>query len=119
MEVHEAIVGFSQSEKIKAGLIWASQSVQVAISLQNNEKIGAEMLVKALIGMISSEIHLARKLTGNETWLEVQRGIDKAVVMINSGVVQEAAYHLTQALTHVTQLGQESMSWLKENEYLK
>ena len=42
----------------------------------------------------------------NELWQEVEKSIDTAMVMINSNVAHEAGYHLTQALTQVTTIGQ-------------
>ena len=42
MKVRDAIMAFSQSEKIKAGLIWVSQSLQFLKTLPEPEKRGAE-----------------------------------------------------------------------------
>jgi len=47
------------------------------------------------------------------SWDEVLRHIDKALVMINSGVAAEAVVHLTQALSQVTSIGHRSMTILK------
>jgi hypothetical protein len=40
------------------------------------------------------------------------------MVMISSGVAHEAGYHLTQALTQVTTIGQRSMTILKDKGHL-
>jgi hypothetical protein len=48
----------------------------------------------------------------------VEKNIDTAMVMIDSSVAHEAGYHLTQALTQVTTIGQRSMSILKDNGLL-
>jgi hypothetical protein len=48
----------------------------------------------------------------------VDKSIDTAIVMINSKVVHEAGYHLTQALTQITTIGQRSMSLLKDEGLL-
>lgn len=118
MEVQEAIIAFSQSEKIKSGLIWVSQALQVLNSLQEPEKRGAETTAKAIIGMIVHEIQLGKNVTGDLTWDEVLRHIDKAMVMFNSGVASEAVVHLTQALSQVTSIGHRSMSFLQEKGFL-
>jgi hypothetical protein len=68
--------------------------------------------------MIASEIQLSAKLVPMEQWEDVDKNLDLALVMINSGVVQEASYHLTQALSHVTTIGQRSMSRLLEKGLL-
>ena len=99
MEIDEAILTFSQSEKIKAGLIWASQAA-------------------AIVNMIGSEILICRKSAPNELWTEVEKNIDTAMVMINSNIAHEAGYHLTQALTKATTIGQRSMSILTDKKLL-
>ena len=54
MQTDQAIKAFSQSEKIKAGLIWATQIAEVYLALPESEKAGAERILKTLIGMIAS-----------------------------------------------------------------
>ena len=118
MEIPEAILTFSQSEKIKAGLIWASQVVEAYKTFPEAEKPGAEKIIAAMVNMIGSEILICRKSAPNELWLKVEKSIDTAMVMIHSHVVHEAGYHLTQALTQVTTIGQRSMSILKDKGLL-
>ena len=118
METPKAILTFSQSEKIKAGLIWASQAVETYNALPETDKPGAEKIIAAIVGMIGSEILICRKSAPNELWLTVEKSIDTAMVMIHSNVVHEAGYHLTQALTQVTTIGQRSMSILKDQGLL-
>ncbi|MGD2038434.1 MAG: hypothetical protein PVH28_11155 [Desulfobacterales bacterium] len=118
MQIHEAITTFSQSEKIKAGLIWATQVIEMYIALPEGDKPGAEKIIRAIVDMIGSEIHICKKSAPNELWLEVEKNINTAMVMINSSVAHEAGYHLTRALTQVTTIGQRSMSILKDNALL-
>jgi hypothetical protein len=118
MQIPDAITTFSQSEKIKAGLIWATQAVELCQALPETDKPGAEKIIKAIVGMIGSEIIICKKSAPNELWTEVEKNMDTAMVMINSNMVHEAAYHLTQALTRVTTIGQRSMSILKDRKLL-
>jgi hypothetical protein len=118
MEINEAITTFSQSEKIKAGLIWATQVIEMYKTLPEGDKPGAEKIIRSFVGMIGNEILICRKSAPNELWLEVEKNIDTAMVMINSNVAHEAGYHLTRALTQVTTIGQRSMSILKEKGLL-
>jgi hypothetical protein len=118
MEINDAITAFSQSEKIKAGLIWTTQAIEMYKALPEGEKPGAEKIIRAIVDMIGSEILICRKSAPNELWMEVERNIDTAMVMINSSVAHEAGYHLTRALTQVTTIGQRSMSILKEKGLL-
>ena len=118
MQIRDAITTFSQSEKIKGGLIWATQIIEIYNALPKSETVGAAKIIKALVGMVGSEILICKKSAPSDLWLEVEKSIDTALVMINSGVVQEAGYHLTQALTRVTTIGQRSMSDLKDSGLL-
>jgi len=118
MQIRDAITTFSQSEKIKAGLIWTTQVVEMYKTLPEGDKAGAEKVIRALVDMIGSEILICRKSAPHEIWTQVEKDIDTAMVMINSSVAHEAGYHLTQALTRVTTIGQRSMSILKDNELL-
>ncbi|CAB1063812.1 hypothetical protein D1BOALGB6SA_8596 [Olavius sp. associated proteobacterium Delta 1] len=112
MQTDQAIKAFSQSEKLKTGLIWATQIAEVYLALPESEKTGAERILKTLIGMIASEIHVAKNAAPHEIWLEAEKDINTAQVMLNSGVAQDTGHHLTQALSKVTTIGQQSMSLL-------
>lgn len=114
MDSYEAMIAFSQSEKIKSALIWISHALEQLSSFSAGEKQGAEKIIRTLLGMIAHETHLSRRLARGETWKEVAKHIDQAMVMIYSGVPQEAIFHLTRALTQVTGISHESLSVLKE-----
>lgn len=114
MDTDEAITAFSQSEKIKAGIIWASQLLNIIQALPEGEKKGAEKVVNALINMIGQEIKLARAVSSIEIWDKIEPFLDKALLMINSGVADEATIHLSKGLSKVTSIGQQSMTLLKE-----
>ncbi len=114
MTSKEAVSAFAQSEKIKASLIMASQLVELLTAQSEDEKRGSEKVFKAFVSMIGNEIHLARKIAQNEIWSDVEKHLDLAWVMINSGVAHEAGYHLVQGISQVTRIGQQSMTVLKE-----
>ena len=118
MEINNAITTFSQSEKIKAGLIWTTQVIEIFKTIPESDKSGAEKIIMAIVDMLGSEILICKKSAPNELWMEVEKNIDTAMVMINSSVAHEAGYHLTRALTQVTTIGQRSMSILKDKGLL-
>lgn len=118
MNLKAAIIAFSQSEKIKAGIIWLSQTLELLTGLSGIEQQGAEKTIKAIIGMVMHEVSIARNLTKDATWDEVIKYIDTARVMINSQVAHEAGFHLTKALTQVTSMGHRSLSVLKDEGLL-
>ena len=116
--IKEAIIALAQSEKAKAGLIWASQTIEIFLGLPEDQKKGAERLLYAFLNMVSQEVALAKALTKHESWDGVEGHIEKALVMISSGVGQEAGVHLSRALSRVTNIAQQSMSLLKEKDLL-
>jgi hypothetical protein len=118
MEVKEAIMAFSQSEKIKAGLIWVSQTLEFLKGLPEGEKKGAEKVSHTLLHMIGHEVSLAKAVAGNNEWDEIEAFIDRAIIMVNSGVGEEATIHLTKALSKTTTIGHRAMSLLKEKNLL-
>lgn len=113
MNTQQAVSGFSQGEKIKSAIIWASQLVQQAGSLQGAEKTGAEKILDTLLNMIAQEAHLTAKLTRDDTWTEAMQHIDTGITMARSGAFQEVPFHLTQALSRVTTAAQRAMSALQ------
>ncbi|MEJ2586137.1 MAG: hypothetical protein P8165_00860 [Deltaproteobacteria bacterium] len=114
MDTQEAIMGFSQSEKIKSALIWTSQALELTGALNGPEKDGAIRLVKMKADHILQEIGLAKTIAKDPYWEDIEKDIENAVVMINSGVAADSVGHLTQALSKVTSIGQRSMAFLKE-----
>ncbi len=118
MNTKSAIIAFSQSEKIKAGLIWASQTIEANMGISEPEKRGSERIISALLNMIANEIHLVMKMAPHERWDAVMKHIDTAVVMVNSNVAHDATFHLSKALSQVTSIGHESMTLLAEKNLL-
>ena len=114
MTPREAIMAFCQSEKIKAGLIWASQAVDQSAALPDAEKKGASGVIRTTLAMICHELRLAEKLGGGEAWREIEKHVDMALVMIDSQVLPEATFHLTRALSRTTTIGQRAMTVLRE-----
>jgi hypothetical protein len=112
MNTKEAILAFSQSEKAKSGLLMAAQLVEMYNGLGDHEKHSAERFLRALIGMVANEIHISRRMTAPELWSGVDKSLNTALVMMNSGVLSEASYHIAQAVSGVTTIGQRSMEYL-------
>jgi hypothetical protein len=118
MDIQSAVTTLSQGEKIKAGLIWASQCIELLQGLGPVEQTGGARVVKALCAMIGHEVALVRTVSGDPAWDEVQPSLERALVMIESGVPQEAVGHLSGALSRTTNLLQRSMTFLREQGVL-
>lgn len=118
MKTDKVIMAFSQSEKIKAGIIWASQSLGLLQGLLGAEKKGGEKVINTLINMIIHEIKLAEAISGDNRWEGIAPNLERTIMMVDSGVGQEATVHLSKALSMVTNIGQQSMVFLKEKDLL-
>jgi hypothetical protein len=118
MKTSEAILSLSQSEKVKSGLIWATQLMQMREASPAEQRGAADRTVEALIGMIGHETRVIRNITGEKDWQDAESSINMALVMIRSKVPEEANFHLTKAMTHVTSLGYRAMTALKERGLL-
>jgi hypothetical protein len=118
MDTKEAILAFSQSEKAKSGLLMAAQLLEVLTGLPDNEKHIAERFLRPLIGMIANEVQLSRKMTASDSWAGLEKSLNSALVMMNSGVPAEATYHIVQAISAATTIGQRSMEFLLSQKLL-
>jgi hypothetical protein len=118
METKEAILAYSQSEKAKVGLLMAAQLIEMCNGLPDHEKHAAERILRPLIGMIANEVHLSRKMTSAAMWTSVDKSLSTALVMMNSGVMSEATYHVAQAISAVTTIGQRAMQHLMDQKLL-
>jgi hypothetical protein len=118
METKEAILAFSQSEKAKAGLLMVSQLLEIYTGLPDHERHAAERFLRPLIAMIANEIHLSKKMTPSDLWAPVDKSLNTALVMMNSGVLSEATYHVVQAISAVTTIGQRAMQHLISQKLL-
>jgi len=115
--IRQAVVALTQAEKIKAGIIWISQVIEWFLCLPENERMGAEKMLRALVHMVYQEIQLARRSAGDLDWSAVEKHAHKAIVMINSGVPGEGTYHFTRALSSTTTIAQQAMSLLSQHGY--
>lgn len=115
LDVKQAVTAYTQSEKVKSGLIWTSQIADLVAAMDGPGRQQGVVLLKTLAQMVADETILAGRVTGDRRWNEIGQKINLALVMINSGVPQETAFHLTRALTRTTRIGGQAASVLKEN----
>jgi hypothetical protein len=108
-----AVIGFSQGEKIKSGLIWITQAVDLIHGLEPPARRGAQTIIQAFMEMVVAEIALAARVTEDPAWGEAAHNMDMALTMFRSGVPMESAFHITRTLTHVTAIAGRSMAHLK------
>lgn len=115
IDIKQAVSAYAQSEKVKSGLIWISQVADQVAAMEGPGRREGLMLLRTLAHLVADESDLAGRITGDKDWYEVGKKINTALVMIDSGVPQETAFHLTRALTRVTRLGGQAAAMLKRN----
>ena len=118
MKIDQAIISYSQSEKVKTGIIWVSQCLDRLQGFRGDEKKGSEIPVHLLLNMIGHEINLAMNVTHDKDWAEVKPHLERALIMFDSGVGPESGLHLSKALSKVTNISQRSMEFLKKEGLL-
>ena len=118
MDVKSALIAFSQSEKIKAGLIWCSQTIEMNAGISDQEKSGAQQIIGALASMVASEVQVAMRMAPDERWQEALKHLNKALVMIRSNVPQEAPFHISRALSYITTSCEGAMTNLQKSNLL-
>jgi len=114
MKTREAILSFSQSEKIKAGIIWLTQALELLGGLPEKNRKNAERVAHVFLLSMLRDVHLSARLSGDDRWREAEKNIDLALVMLDSGVARESTYHINRALGSVTTIGQRAMAHLKD-----
>lgn len=119
MQTKQAIISFSQSEKVKSGLIWCTHCAQIIQNLSPPEQPGGLRLLQSLLAGLVNEVQLAAHASGDAIWLEVDKVLNNARVMVDSGVAHDAEYHFTQALSQVNRIGQKAMGDLIEKGLLE
>lgn len=112
MSTRSMILAYTHSEKLKTALLWATQLIELHIGQAETQRTGSAALIRAVVSMIANEIQLAGQVAPDEQWESVAKHVNLGLVMIDSGVVSEATFHLTKALSHVTTIGQRSMQRL-------
>ena len=118
MDPKTAIIALAQSEKVKTMILAINNSVNLCVGLPQAQRAGAEHVLGLMVEMLCSEAVLALNATGDKTWLTAEKEMNMAAVMARSGVIAEVPYHLTQALSRVTSLGEKAMAALKEAQLL-
>jgi hypothetical protein len=112
-------ITYAQADKIKSGLIWISQTIQISEAMPPAEKKGAETVLQNILHMVGDEVHMIARIGNGQLWQEAAADVDKALVMMRSGVPGEAVHHLTRALSAVTSIAGRAMTLLqpeKENQ---
>lgn len=116
--MREAILGLVQAEKVKSCMIWATHIAGMSSLFEGSEKQAVASVVEMQLRFVLQEIQLAQTLDAAPQWREASQATEKALVMVRSGVVSEAGFHLTRALAAVTTLAGRAMHLLQEQRLI-
>ena len=114
----EAILNFAMGEKIKTLLICLIETGKLLNPPDPGERKGAVAVFKLQLNLAAREIHLAGVFSKASSWRECEKHMDMAIVMAESGVPEESAFHLAQALSQVTTVLNQSMKFLKSEHLI-
>jgi len=116
MDTKEAILAFSQSERPRRGCSWPPQLLEIynGLPIMKNTP---ERFLRPLIGMIRTRSTCQENDLGRAV-SSVEKSLNSALVMMNSGVLSEATFHIVQAISAVTTIGQRSMEFLIREKLL-
>ena len=118
MTEREAILGFMMGERVKAGLIVATQLAMVIEGLTNHERGGANKVFSTFLRALYRDIGLAHKISPQEEWTAIRKELDTGLVMADSQVSHGAMDNLTRAISHSTTISSRAMTFLKDKGLL-
>jgi hypothetical protein len=118
MTEKEAILGFMMGERIKAGLIVATQMAMVIEGLAEPDKEGGTRVFSTFLNSLYRDIGLAHKVSPQEEWIDVRKELDGGMVMVDSRVPHGAMDHLSRAISHTTTISNRAMTFLKDQGLL-
>ncbi len=102
----DAVVALMLGEKLKTGTIWVQQLIPIGDSLKSEQQHLFRDILGRFLSMLEREVYLGQQMIPSQSWMEMKKSLDKAVVMLNSGLTNECQYHLTMLLSQVTNLCQ-------------
>ncbi len=114
-QLNTAVTDYAQSDKIKSALIWTTSLVSAYQGQSPVDQRGMAAAIDALLEMIAYEVRLSQRYAPRTSWKQVEKHLDLALVMVKSGVVAEAHFHLGKAISHVTDIARRAILVLREN----
>ncbi len=118
MTEKEAILGFMMGERMKAGLITASQLAMVIEELTGSEKEGANKVFSTFLMSLYRDIGLAHKVSPQEEWAMIRQQLDSGLVMVDSNVSHGSMDNFSRAISHAATISHRTMSFLQEKGLL-
>jgi hypothetical protein len=118
MHVRQSVLSLAQAEKVKSGMIWAAHVAGMTTLYEGAEKRAVASVLEALLRFVLQEIQLAERLDTAPHWSDAYSATEKALVMVRSGVADEASHHLTRGLGAVTTLAGRAMQLLQEQHII-
>ncbi|MBW1972450.1 MAG: hypothetical protein DRG20_00665 [Deltaproteobacteria bacterium] len=113
MDTKKAIHLFQYSEKLKSELIIASKMLTTLTEVnQEEERRGAEKMMISYLNGVISEIRIAQALEMSINFLGAEKKVLEAAGRIRLNQYSEAAYSISEALSHATTSCQRTLQFL-------
>jgi len=119
MDTKTAIITYQYSERVKSGLIIATQLLEQLRRLKNDEELsgGKKILIWYLEGLIK-ELRIAMNVLGESGYRDIERKMMEAIGEIQLSQYQEAQRSFSESISMATTSCQSSMSFLIEKKLL-
>jgi hypothetical protein len=118
MTEKEAILAFMMGERLKSGLIVATQLAMAIEGFLDHEKQGANRVFSVFLRSLYKDIGLAHKISPQAEWAEIRKELDSGLTMVESKVSHGAIENLSRAISQTTTVSSRAMAFLKEKGLL-
>ena len=118
MDVKDAVISFQYAERIKSGLIIASELVDEVAAMDYEERKGARKLLIHFMNALLGEIRIAYNASKLNFFKEAGLIFEEVIENIRSEKYEEALRSISYAVSSATTGGEIAANILKENEML-
>ena len=114
LDIKRAITCFQFSERIKSELIIASRLLWKIEELKGDELAGAKKLMSSFLDALLTEINIAYNVVKLQDFEKASMKVMGVKERIALNQYQEAAKHISEAISFVTTCGQRAAEALRE-----
>ncbi|MFC1830230.1 hypothetical protein ACFL0O_11545 [Thermodesulfobacteriota bacterium] len=118
MDTKTAIHTYQYAERIKSELIIASSLLALLDTLEGDERIGAEKLMKTFLEALRGEIKIAQNIEKSMNFIGAEKKVSEALEMLRLGKPADINRCISNALSLITTSCQRAMENLINNNLI-
>ena len=118
MDTRKTILIYQYAERIKSELIIASQLLAQMVTLESEERKGAEKLMTSFLEALVGEIRIAKNIAKSINFLKAEGKLIEAIGRIKLSNPSEVNRCISEALSLITTSCQEAMTLLEGKHLL-